>query len=281
VAGLTLDDELAAKIDAGATSWWQGDIANANWFRVSGNKDVQLAAGERCSATDSFPCSFQETDGLVLLTQTCDIRKSCRKRPYVTVSPLVQLEGTDASFAKRGRILNFVPVPAAGAQAFADIDRVMTIEKSLLLDWQRATGFSNDNERRNFSRRIARVYQRFAFPDDLHSALYDLVERVRKKCGKNDLEGKALDAIEEIRVTATPDWESHEIEVFLTFAPTDGASAPEITEEQWANLLEGWLKLCKPVGVIKTVTGTVLPLDELTARDYLDSDRLELEYLSP
>jgi hypothetical protein len=281
VEGPTLDDELAKKIDAGASSWWQGDIAKAGWFRVSAYKDIRLTASEMCLAGTPFPCSRQPTDGLVLLTQTCDIRKTCRKRPYVTVSPLVQLTGTDASFARRGRLLNFVPVPAAGNEVFADIDRVMTVEKSLLLDWQRTTGFQNDQERRNFSQRIARVYQRFAFPDDLHITLSELVQRVTKKSGKDDTEGKALDAIQEIRITATPDWESPEISVFLTFTLYDGASAPEITEEEWSKLLEGWLKLCKPVGVIKIVEGTVLPLDQVTARDYLDSDRLELDYLSP
>lgn len=227
------------------------------------------------------PCSQQSTRGIVLLTQTCDIRKTCRKRPYLTVSPLVHLEGTDAKLARKGRLLNFVPVPAAGAQAFADIDRVMTVEKSLLLDWTRAPGCQNDQERQAFGRRVGRVHQRFAFPDDLHLALSELVRRITKKLEKDDTEGKALEAIEEIRVNAIPYWDSTEIKVFLTFALADGGAAPEITDEQWADLLDQWLKLCKPNGVIKSIEGAVLPLDVMTAREFLDSDRLDLDYLSP
>ena len=279
--GPTLDEELADRIDKSACSWWQGDIAGADWFRVFGKRDCPLTPGELCSVETRLPCSHQSTHGLVLLTQTCDIRKTCRKRPYVTVSPLVHLEGTDAALARKGRLLNFVAVPAAGAQAFADIDRVMTVEKSFLLDWERAPGCQNHQERQVFGRRVARVHQRFAFPDDLHLALSELVKRITKKFGKDDAEGRALQAIEEIRVTADPHWESAGINVFLTFALTDGAAAPEITEEEWAELVDQWLKLCKPNGVIRGIEGIVLPLDEMTAREYLDSDRLELDYLSP
>lgn len=279
--GPTLDEELTERIDAGACSWWQGDIANVNWFRFFANRNCPLTPGELCSVDTPLPCSDQSIRGLVLLTQTCDIRKPCRKRPYVTVSPIVQLEGTDAALARKGRLLNFVPVPAGGTQAFADLDRVMTVEKSFLLDWERIPGCRDDQERQAFGRRIARVHQRFAFPDDLHSALSDLVKRITKKFGKNDMEGKALEAIEEIRVTAAPNWDSAEVRVFLTFALADGLIAPEITDEQWAKLVDEWLKLCKPIGVIKNIEGAALPLDEMTAREYLDSDRLELDYLSP
>ncbi len=279
--GLTLDEELAERIDAGVRSWWQGDIANADWFRVFGNRDCPLTAGELCSANTPRPCLVQSTRGLVLLTQTCDIRKTCQKRPYVTVSPLVHLEGANAAMARKGRIPSFVPVPAAGTQAFADIDRVMTVEKTFLLGWDRLPGCRDDQERRAFGRRVARVHQRFAFPDDLHSALSELVKRITRRFGKNDIEEKALEAIEEIRVTADPHWDSTEINVFLTFALADGVTASEITAEQWAELVERWLKLCKPYEVIKSVDGAVLPLDEITAREYLDSDRLELDYLSP
>ncbi len=157
----------------------------------------------------------------------------------------------------------------------------MTVEKSFLQFWARTVGCRNDGERREFGRRVARIHQRFAFPDDLQPALGEMVKRIKKRYKRGDLEGKALQAVEEIRITASPGWDAGQIGVFLTFALSHGTIAVEITDEQWADLLVQWLSLCKPTGVIRSVEGTILPLDMMTAREYLDSDRLELDYLSP
>ena len=51
--------------------------------------------------------------GLVILTQTCDIRKTSSKRPYLQVSPIVRLEGTAAALARKGQLLNLVPLPGS------------------------------------------------------------------------------------------------------------------------------------------------------------------------
>jgi hypothetical protein len=281
VTDRTPEEDLAERIDLDARSWWQGDVANADWFRVFAFRDRALRASSLCRESASILCSDERVRGLVVLTQTCDIRKPTLKRPYVHVSPLVHLEGTDASLARKGRLLNFVPVPGVGDQAFADIDRIMTAEKSFLTVWKRKVGCRDDRERREFGRRVARVYQRFAFPDDIQTSLSEMIKWIKKKYANDDAEGRALGLVEEIRITADPSWDSTDITVFLTFALTNGEAASEVTGEQWAALVEKCVKLCKPTGVIRGIEGAALPSDEMTAREYLDSDRLELDYISP
>lgn len=278
----TPEKNVFDQIDLATKTWWQGDIADAKWFKLVTVGEANTDPSSSSSEANTVPCLVdQESLGLVILTQTCDIRKTSSKRPYLQVSPIVRLEGTAAALARKGQLLNLVPLPGAGDQVFADMDRVMTVEKSFLRFWGRTVGCRNDVERREFGRRVARIHQRFAFPDDLQPALAEMVKRIKKRYKRTDLEGKALQAVEEIRVTASPGWDASEIGVFLTFALSHGAIAAEITDEQWADLLEQWLSLCKPTGVVRSVEGTILPLDMMTAREYLDSDRLELDYLSP
>ena len=48
----------------------------------------------------------------------------------------------------------------------------------------------------------------------------------------------------------------------------------------WASHLEAWLKLVPDGGRFATVQGMVVTLEDITARDYVESDPLDLDYLS-
>jgi hypothetical protein len=168
-----------------------------------------------------------------------------------------------------------------GDDAFADLDRIITVEKTLLARWTRTPGWSTDQEARRFGQAVGRKYARPAFPDDLAISLTKLVGRIRDKHDKASDEGTALRALEQIRVTGTPSWSSDAIEVFLTFAPETRAIADSVMSgEAWDELVDAWLALCEPSGVVRGVDGALIPLDELTAREYVDSDRLDLDHLS-
>ena len=102
-------EELTAQVDAAAGCWWQGDVADAKWFasfQYTADRTADEARSDSPIAT-----SLEPVDGLVILTQTCDIRRSYAIRPYVHASPLISLDGSNAKLAKRGKLLRFVPVP--------------------------------------------------------------------------------------------------------------------------------------------------------------------------
>ena len=55
---------------------------------------------------------------------------------------------------------------------------------------------------------------------------------------------------------------------------------PEFEGKTWDSQLAAWLKLV-PVGArFAPVDGVVVTLDDLTARDYVESDPLDLDHLS-
>ena len=50
--------------------------------------------------------------------------------------------------------------------------------------------------------------------------------------------------------------------------------------QRWDTLLEAWLRLIPASGRFKPVYGTVMALQDLTARDHVESDPLNLDHLS-
>ena len=155
----------------------------------------------------------------------------------------------------------------------------MTIEKSIVAMWARISGCTCDDEARKFGRALARKRVRFAFPDDFNVLVKKLQSRIEAKHDKLSDDGRALRALREIRVTASPSWENLEgVEVFFWFVPNDG----EITFEGkgWESFVEAWTDLVPAQGRFKKVEGLPSTLADMSAQDYVDSDPLDLDYLS-
>lgn len=92
--------------------------------------------------------------GLVV-TQTCDVVRKSRDRPFVEVSPLVELAPDDFDLAARRPRYGVVPA-LADKRLVADLDRTMTVEKSVVADWCRVPGCRTDAETRAFASALAR-----------------------------------------------------------------------------------------------------------------------------
>lgn len=282
------DAELVRETDECLHAWRQGDVAlDLGQFTFLADAKRPLtrataAAGAVAEASSGLaPVLEPHPYGFVVLTQTCDIQRSGGVRPFIEMAPLVQVtdEGVFRE-AVRGTRPQLAPVPWAHERAFADLTRVVTLEKAALLHVKNTRRWSDPQEVRKFAQAVARRYGRFAFPDDLSTALTKLTTRLKAKTIRNTDEGAALDELEEIRVTAVPSWEAAEIEVFLHFLLPARDDKSALDEDEWANVIEGWLERCEPCGVIKTVDGARQFMDELTAREYLDSDKLDLDHLT-
>jgi Tfp pilus assembly protein PilN len=48
----------------------------------------------------------------------------------------------------------------------------------------------------------------------------------------------------------------------------------------WDKLLQQWLKLIPASGRFQSVEGQVVTLEDITAKDYVESDPLDLDHLS-
>ncbi|HEY9599662.1 MAG TPA: hypothetical protein V6D33_18525, partial [Cyanophyceae cyanobacterium] len=49
----------------------------------------------------------------------------------------------------------------------------------------------------------------------------------------------------------------------------------------WDKLLQQWLNLIPASGRFQSVEGQVVTLEDITAKDYVESDPLDLDHLSP
>lgn len=280
MAAETEHEPPIAAIDGALAAWRQGDcVVGEQWFVHRLEKSFSVTVAGREAAEADADLAEQEVAGFVVVSQTCDVVRSCNDRPYVEVCPLVAVDEDRLAEIRRGRRPAYAFVPLlAGNKLVADLDRVMTVEKPAVAAWHRTPGLSTDEEARAFAAALGRKRTRFAFPDDFTSLAKKLQARLADKHDRNTDEGRGLRALREIRVQAAPQWEGEPVDLFFWFIRN--AADTNFEGKNWADLLKDWLKLVPPSGRFRSVNGQVTTLDDMTAQEYVDSDPLDLDHLS-
>jgi len=266
-------------LDTALEPWRQGDfIIGPLGFVIRFNPKLPLMPGDQDDTSDS-DLYDQDVEGLVVLTQTCDVVRKARDRPYVEVGPLVRVkEAAELENIRRGASPRYAYLPGAAPQMLiADLDRVMTVEKSLLAIWTREVGCPTDQDQRDFAKALARKRARFAFPNDFVSVVEGLRARITQKHAKESSEGECLRSLREIRVTAAPSWDAVTISLKFWFIVVEG-SLP--TTDELRQQGEAWMGYLKPGGRFSSIEYDMVTLDAVSAREYLSSDRLDLDHLS-
>lgn len=273
-------DPRITRIDNALAGWRQGDcVLGQYWFAYRLDKSFVVTDAGRVAADAGADLAEEEVRGFVVVTQTCDVVRSCSERPFVELCPLVEVDDDRLYEIQRGRRPAYAFVPLLSADGLvADLDRVMTVEKPLVATWQRTAGWSTDAQARAFALALSRKRVRFAFPDDFTALARKLQSRLADKHEKNTEEGRGLRALREIRVHASPSWGAPQIEIFFWFVREEGDADFEGTS--WADLLKEWLKLVPTQGRFKTIEGQVVTLQDMKAAEYVDSDPLDLDHLS-
>lgn len=260
-------------IDDAIQTWRQGDCVLED--------GLTFVHRVEASPNDADAGDLLETpvDGLIVLTQTCDLVRTHIERPFVEVSPLVVVEEEVLQQVRRGRrpALAFVP-PLEPKQLVADLDRVMTIDKAVLAGWGRVVGWNSDAELRQFAAALSRKRARFAFPDDFVEVARSLQSRLTAKHDKQTAEGRALQALREIRVRAEPSWDASEVQLELLLIRDEDEDVFE--GAPWSSHIETWEALVAPSGRFGSVAMTLTTLSDMTAADYVGSDPLDLDHLS-
>lgn len=266
-------------LDTALKSWHQGDFVIGPFgFVVRFDPELPLKQGDQGEVSDSALYE-EDVEGLVVLTQTCDVVRKSEERPYVEVGPLVKVNDEWAlENIKRGVSPHYAYLPgAAPRMLIADLDRVMTIEKSLLATWRREAGCPTDQDQRDFAEALARKRARFAFPDDFVSFVEDFRARITQKHTKSSPEGACLRSLREIRVSAIPRWDACSLSLMFWFIVAEGAlpTAPGLREQ-----CKVWMGYLNPGGRFSCIDYDIVTLDDISAREYLSSDRLDLDHLS-
>ncbi len=267
-------------IESKLKTWKQGDcVLEEQWFVHRCNVEQPLTDASVEAAESGYDLAESAVQGFVVVTQTCDIVRSPTQRPFVQVAPLVLVEEPELHDIQRQRRPRYAFIPNLRDKALvADLDQIMTIEKSILADWERFSGCSDDEEIRAFSQVLARKSVRFAFPDDFTALTRKFQKRLKEKHQKQSDEGAALRALREIRVRAAPSWQSSDIELMFWFIRHEGEDTFHGTE--WYKFLDSWLQLVPTSGRFTSIEGQVTTLENLSAKDYVESDLLDLDHLS-
>lgn len=267
-------------IDVALKEWRQGDfVLGEQWFVYRIDPQQPLAESSKNLDAEGLDLVEDEVQGLVVVTQTCDIVRSCESRPFVEVVPLVAVKEQVLNEIRRGRRPQYAFISGASAYSLvADLDRVMTVEKAVVAGWKCQQGCSSDQEVRLLGKALARKRVRFAFPDDFIERVNELQSRLQNKHPKLSPEGEALRALREIRVRAAPAWSHNEIQLMFWFIREE--EEIQFQGVEWYNLLDKWMKLVPEGGRFQSVKGQVLTLEDLTAKDYIESDPLDLDHLS-
>jgi hypothetical protein len=265
-------------LDKALESWRQGDFVIGSLgivVRFDPHFPIRPVDPDEPSDSDLYE---EDVEGLVLLTQTCDVVRKASDRPYVEVGPLVRVEEGALQNIRKGNSPRHAYVPGAASRMLvADLDRVMTVEKGLLANWTREAGCPTDQDQRDFAEALARKRARFAYPDDFVSLVKPLQDRVTQKHAKESPEGKCLRALREIRVKATPHWDDRSISLLFWFIVIDGVDQAALGLRRQCKT---WMDTLVPEGRLSSIDWDIVTLDELSARDYVISDRLDLGHLS-
>ncbi|MBD2569879.1 hypothetical protein H6G59_18660 [Anabaena lutea FACHB-196] len=277
--GVDVDFE---KIDANLQQWQQGDYVIGDEHSFSHRFDPEFPLTDFSKKVSKKPrVNIVESavKGFVVVTQTCDIVRSCSERPFVEVMPLVEVPQEQLNEIQRCRRPRYAFIPGAGEYCLvADLDRVMTLEKSVITRWDRKRGCLSDQDIRELGKALARKRMRFAFPDDFINLVAQLTDQFKKKHNKNSTEGAALRALCEIRVQALPSWDAPDVEIMFWFIRDE--EQLDFQGTGWNEQMTKWLNLVPKSDRFKSVNGQVITFEDITAKEYIQSDPLDLDHLS-
>jgi hypothetical protein len=268
-------------VDTALKGWCQGDCV------IGDQQFVYRFNPQRPLTNDSAEVTQKEADlteskvkGFAVITQTCDVVRSCIARPFIEIAPLVEVDEQRLHEIQSGKRPQYAYISGiAEYKLVADLDRVMTVEKAVVAEWQRVPGCQNDQDVRTLGQALARKRIRFAFPDDFTQFANKLQKRMQEKHDKKESpEGNALRALREIRVRAEPSWNAPEVNLMFWFIRHEQQS--QFEGIGWDQFLKQWLKLIPESGRFQNVEGLVMSLEDMTAKEYVESDHLDLDHLS-
>lgn len=274
-----------ASVDDVLKHWRQGDVslgAGLEFLHLADLSNPQTDVSRQLAESDpgegEAVAVTDEVPGLVVLSQTCDVVMTCEDRPFVEVAPLQIVSAEFLEQVRRQKRPAFAYIPAVADQRLvAHLDRTMTVEKAVLAGWPRTPGWHTDEEIRAFATALARKRSRFAFPDDFVDAARAMRDRILEKYDKKSREGGHLRKLQEIRVRAAPSWSDDEVVLSWWFIKD---SDPEGFEASWPEMTESWLGRFDQSGRFLLDPPTVCRLEDMSARDYVESDLLDFDRLS-
>lgn len=261
-------------------SWRQGDcvIGEQDFvYRIMSATPLCQASQQAVGLDPSAEFVVHPVDGLMVVSQSCDIARPPEARPFAEVAPLVKLAEEDFREVLLGARPRYVTVPGLHmSRLAADLDRIQTVEKTLLSAWPRHQGCHTDSDRRLLGKQLARKRFRAALPDEFAPWFKPLRNRFSRLTGSSSADAIVFQELSEIRIQASPSWDAARVDIFIWFVLKDEAPVRDRSA-----ILEGWLAKIPPKDAFVSCQGRVVRYEDMTALEYIDSDPLDLDHMSP
>jgi hypothetical protein len=276
---------------------------------------AEIAASE--GATSGLLVVPHAVDDVVLLTQTCDLQSTTTVEHRCLVAPVMHMPEQFAYEALRGRRPGHAGLPWIGPTAVADLSRITTVERSVLVGAVSRGRPRNQRERSHFAETISRYLTRPALPDAVNEVLTPFVKRIADKHDRESPEGRCAHKVSELRLEATPniDHEEPALNVLMLLEEDELPRLPEgahvddgridslvsagrvaaaeavlqggdsvAKREAWTALAECWIRpaadLAPSVDGVGSVEITVMNGEELSYARSLSAPILDLRYLT-
>jgi hypothetical protein len=214
--------------------------------------------------------------GLVILTQSCDIVRDHAHRPFVQVAGLVPATDGEIARAIAGETPSRIYMEKLqGMGLLIDLDVSATVTKESVSKWPRVCGCETDEQQRRFSAALGRHRQRFAFPNEFNELVKPVRRWMESKRSAASPFGNFVRAIKEVRIR-TDNWEKPQSLEFILLLNEE---VPEAEKRDWdkaISTLQGKaIHEAYPAAEFSMIT-----YDDISAREYLTSDRLDWDGLS-
>ncbi|MEM9571549.1 MAG: hypothetical protein AAF996_08785 [Pseudomonadota bacterium] len=270
-------------IDEGSSlgSWQQGDFA----LEVGGFIFAARPDEDDLLEDANQKLAVRETEdqivGAVIVSQTCDIVQMRGTLDVVQICPLVFRSQAAQKEIAKGRRPSLAIIENSPPGTYADLSRIMSVTKDLLVSWQRHSGFDDARSRLKFAAALERKFGRFAFPDDFNASMVDFQKRVWSKHDKKSDLGAIYRSIRQIRFRSAPDWtaERKEIAMIAILEEPNEMTVDRDTIRQ---------ELVAQIDKIELSDGyrwghpkfVLLSLSELSAQELLESQPADFDFLS-
>lgn len=146
-----------------------------------------------------------EVDEVVVLSQTCDLQFTTATDYLCLLAPVVVVEPVLAREALRGHRPGLAALPWLGDDRVADLARITTVERAVIAGQPSVARPQSAQERLDFAESVRRHLTRAALPDEVVNVLKPFLKRIQERHDKNSDEGRCLDGVLELRLSADPD----------------------------------------------------------------------------
>ena len=316
------DRRMALERAAGVRSYIQGEVleipdaclvlADAAWPL----SDLAEQAAIEFGGT-GFVSVPEPVDLVALMTQTCDLQETSTDARLCQVAPVVDRGERFAREAHRGRRPGWAALPWHSEGSIADLSRITTVERSVLIGATARGRPRTPAERVHFAETVSRHFTRIALPDTVCKVLAPFLQRIKDKHDRQSDEGECISRIAMLRIEATPDFDdpAPSLRLLVVLEAVDlpslpmgvalddtridqllglsnaavardalATSDPVLRREAWTALVELWIQdsatLADSVPGVDSIDVEVLSGDELTLTRLRNAPQLDLAYLT-